>query len=329
MADGNKILTISVAAYNVSETIEQCLESCLASEVRDDIEILVIDDGSTDNTSDLVRQYEAEYPGIVRLVSKQNGGYGSTVNTSIELASGRYYRLLDGDDWVDSAGLSSLVKDLRSSDADMAISPYVICGSDGMQLDDQADPVAEGEVPFAGSLVPGHLNMHSICYRTELIKESGLRLPEHRLYTDTLFNVVPLQLVKTALVAHTPVYYYRVGRLGQSVSRESVESHYEDLCAVVHDLLNLYESLCDKDSLAAQVLLRWLVGDASWAIHILCGMKPNGDVTRALTRLIDAIRKNQTVCRACSAKTRLSGALLKAPAFMRPLIMGVYRISNR
>ena len=109
----NKILTVSIAAYNVEKYIQNALESLLVNNI-DDLEILVEDDGGTDNTANIVKEYEKKYPGIVKLVQKENGGYGSTINKSIELAQGKYFKQLDGDDWYDSENFEKLLKLLRT-----------------------------------------------------------------------------------------------------------------------------------------------------------------------------------------------------------------------
>ena len=94
----DKILTVSVAAYNVEKFIRNTLDSCIAEEIMTDLEVLVVDDGATDATAEIVREYEDKYPQTFRLIHKENGGYGTTVNRSMQEASGKYFRLLDGED---------------------------------------------------------------------------------------------------------------------------------------------------------------------------------------------------------------------------------------
>ena len=93
-----KILTISVAAYNVESYIAENLDSILITDVRDEIEVLVVDDGGNDGTLEIARKYEEQYPGIIRAVHKENGGYGSVQNYTMQNASGRFFKILDGDD---------------------------------------------------------------------------------------------------------------------------------------------------------------------------------------------------------------------------------------
>ena len=112
-----KILTVSIAAYNVQNYIKKTLDSLLVGKI-DDLEILVEDDGGTDNTINIVKEYEKKYPNVVKLIHKENGGYGSTINKSIEIASGRYFKQLDGDDWYDSENFTDFLNILRKIDVD-------------------------------------------------------------------------------------------------------------------------------------------------------------------------------------------------------------------
>ena len=106
-----KILTISVAAYNVENYIRDTLESLVIPELLDDLEIFIIDDGGTDKTLAIAKEYELKYPNTFHAIHKSNGGYGTTVNWSIKNATGKYIKLVDGDDWIDANGLKALVNE--------------------------------------------------------------------------------------------------------------------------------------------------------------------------------------------------------------------------
>ena len=120
----SKVLTISIAAYNVEKYIRQALDSLLIKDI-DKLEILVEDDGGTDGTADIVKEYEKKYPNSIKLVHKENGGYGSTINKSIGIATGKYFKQLDGDDWYDKSNLQKLVNILEKINSDVVYSPYV------------------------------------------------------------------------------------------------------------------------------------------------------------------------------------------------------------
>ena len=99
-----KILTITVPSYNVEKFLENTLDSFVDERVLDAIEVLVVDDGSKDRTAEIGKGYEAKYPGTFRVISKENGGHGSTINRGIKEARGKYFKVVDGDDWVDKDG---------------------------------------------------------------------------------------------------------------------------------------------------------------------------------------------------------------------------------
>ena len=114
-----KILSVSIASYNVEKFIRKALDSCCIPEIMDRLEVIVVNDGSTDSTLEIAREYETKYPETFRVIDKINGGYGSTVNASIRVAAGRYFRLLDGDDWFDRDGLVKFIEELSVAEEDM------------------------------------------------------------------------------------------------------------------------------------------------------------------------------------------------------------------
>ena len=115
-----KILSVSIASYNVEKFIRKALDSCCIPEIMDRLEVLVVNDGSTDSTLEIAREYETKYPDTFRVIDKKNGGYGSTVNASIKAATGKYFRLLDGDDWFDRDGLVKFIGELSAAEEDMS-----------------------------------------------------------------------------------------------------------------------------------------------------------------------------------------------------------------
>ena len=120
-----KVLTISIAAYNVEKFINQTLDSLIDERIMDDLEIIVVNDGSSDNTLAIAKEYERKYPDSFIIIDKENGGYGSTINSSLKIASGKYYKLLDGDDWYDTDNVVSLINALKTCNADLVVTPYI------------------------------------------------------------------------------------------------------------------------------------------------------------------------------------------------------------
>ncbi|MCC8144846.1 MAG: glycosyltransferase, partial [Bacteroidales bacterium] len=228
----SKLLTISIAAYNVESYIGQTLDSLCANEILDDIEVFIIDDGGTDNTLLIAREYEKRFPDTFHAIHKKNGGYGSTVNWSMEHATGKYFKLLDGDDWMDKQGLIRLVEFLRNCDADLVLSGRAEINDSGERshtsnywetlygecFDNQTVRLEQLETPFV-------YGIWVATYRTEIIKNYPNVLPEHQLYTDRMFICYWLPWIRTVAFQHYDVYCYRFGHEGQSVSLENRKRH--------------------------------------------------------------------------------------------------------
>lgn len=119
-----KILTVTIPSYNVEQYLRQTLDSFLAQEILEEIEVLIIDDGSKDHTAAIGKEYERKYPDTFRVISKKNGGHGSTINRGIQEASGRYFKVVDGDDWVNTEDFVKLVKALKSCTAEYVVTNY-------------------------------------------------------------------------------------------------------------------------------------------------------------------------------------------------------------
>ena len=238
----SKILTISVAAYNVENYISNTLESLLVDDI-DDIEILVEDDGGIDNTANIVKEYEEKYPNVVKLIHKENGGYGSTINKSLEIATGKYFKQLDGDDWYDSNNFKKFLELLRNIDTDVVYTPYKEFYENKKKyiLKDFFSNKFEKEYDIEDIILEAthHLNMYTVCYKTEILKKSKLKLLEKCFYTDTQYAMYPIASANTIYITHYPIYVYRLGNEGQSVSLNGAIKHYQDHIKVSKDIINL------------------------------------------------------------------------------------------
>jgi glycosyltransferase involved in cell wall biosynthesis len=242
----DKILSISVAAYNVERTIEKCLNSFLSSRYLNLLEILVINDGSHDRTVEIVQKYEEKYPKIIHLINKENGGHGSTINTSLSLANGKYYKVLDGDDWVDSKELDKLVECLLHSHADLIINDYneVYPNHEhrvshrnlyqGQKLYSFDEIVPDGN--FKNNIFA----MHESTVLTQRLRDVGMHIQEHCFYADTEFLYFTGLAARTVEFNNSCAYQYRLGSAGQSVSAEGIYKHIEDLMKIEYHLIQLY-----------------------------------------------------------------------------------------
>lgn len=224
-----KLLTIGVPAYNVEKYLPRCLDSVL----DDRVEVLVINDGSTDTTEKIALDYQSRYPGIIRVISKPNGGWGSGVNLAIREAAGEYFKNLDSDDWFDKKGLSALLSNMERHKVDVMASPavnYAEETGDETPLQFPNGCVFGEELPFEEleKKIDFVFRMHSLAYRTELLQSRNVRVDECY-YSDTELAAFPFEYAKTVYVQPEPVYIYRVGRSGQSMSLPSMAKHMKDI----------------------------------------------------------------------------------------------------
>lgn len=226
-----KTLTFVVPAYNMTEYLERCVMSLIAAKRNDDIEVLIVDDGSSDGTLEMAQKFEARYPGIVRAIHQENKGHGGAVNTGIAAASGMYVKVVDADDWVGPESLEQVIAVLReeadsTEPIDMLVTNYVY---------DKVGKRNKHVVNFRHAMKAGarlawndlghfglaeYILMHALTYRTAVVRESGMQLPEHTFYVDFIYAYQPFPWVKTMKYLDTPFYHYFIGRDGQSVQTD-------------------------------------------------------------------------------------------------------------
>ena len=225
IVDGKKkkTLSVSVAAYNAEGWLGRCLDSLVGNDVAGELDVIVVNDGSKDGTLEVARSYETRYPGVVRVIDKENGGHGSTINAAMGAARGTYFKTVDSDDWVEKDGIERLVRALDGAECDVAFNPFYIVDADTgeKRLSDDCfetgNPV--GRVFPIDHIAGGmHLAMHAMTFRTELLKSSPCRLDEHCFYVDTEYVVYYFGACKTAMLLDWPVYDYLLGTAEQSMS---------------------------------------------------------------------------------------------------------------
>ena len=182
----NKILSISVAAYNAEKYLKKCLDSFCVPEIMSDIEVLIINDGSTDKTSEISAEYVSKYPDTFILINKENGGHGSTINTGIKAATGKFFKLVDADDWVEREGIIDLVKKAGCCTADAIISPYYkffITGKD-LQLQkvfynkSNESCYINHEIEVKKVAEECEFSLPSLTFRTSLLKDNFTEITE-------------------------------------------------------------------------------------------------------------------------------------------------------
>lgn len=230
----DKILSIVIPAYNVEQYIVRCLESVTAGlQCIEDLDIIVVNDGSKDKTLDLAQGFAEKYPQSVRVIDKPNGGWGTAINRGIEDAVGKYVKTLDSDDWFNNRNLDEFVALLKSlKDVDMVLTSYSEVNVSRLIQEKTLPQNLCGKVwRIDDYLRANNYNMnapiHAITYRTSLLKDIGFKVCE-KFYGDLDYIISPLIYVKSVFLSGLNIYQYFIGRDGQSISIEGYNKHIDD-----------------------------------------------------------------------------------------------------
>ena len=230
-----KLLTFAIPCYNSESYMENCIKSLLPG--GEDVEILVIDDGSKDRTAEIADAYERDYPGIVRAIHQENGGHGEAVNAGIRNATGLFFKVVDSDDWVDQEAYQKILDKLRElaggeHTLDMFIANYVYEKEGAKHKKVMRYSALPKDTLFTWNDV-GHFRkgqyilMHSVIYRTKLLRECGLELPKHTFYVDNIYVYTPLPSVRNIYYMDVDFYRYYIGREDQSVNEKVMISRID------------------------------------------------------------------------------------------------------
>ena len=201
-----KILSIAVPCYNSQEYMRKCVDSLLKG--GEDVEILIVDDGSKDDTLKIARDYEEKYPTIVKAIHQENKGHGGAVNTGLAHATGLYFKVVDSDDWLNEEALKKALEVLKlcvrgPKTLDLLLCNYVYekVGAKRKTVMRYRSALPQDKIFGWDDVKPlgtsHYLLMHSMIYRTELLRECGLKLPEHTFYVDNLVAFIPLASVQS------------------------------------------------------------------------------------------------------------------------------------
>lgn len=216
-----KILSVIIPSYNVEKYLYETIPTFLADEILDDIEVLIVNDGSKDNTSKIGKEFQGKYPNTVRIIDKENGGHGSTINKGIEEAVGKYFKVVDGDDWVDTDAFVKYVKELKNLDVDIVMTPFNRVNEVTRDIELKTFVGIEYNKQYAFDDVICKLGdeyqMHSATFRTEILKKIP-KISEHCFYVDVEFICYPFLYLNTIEFLPYTIYQYRVGNNEQSVS---------------------------------------------------------------------------------------------------------------
>jgi len=230
--------------------MEKAINSILVG--GEDVEIIVVNDGSKDGTQEIAERYQEKYPTIVKAVAKSNGGHGDAVNCGLEHATGKYFKVVDSDDWVDEEALLKVLDTIKGfvkdeSEVDMVIANYVYekVGMTHKKVIRYDNVLPENQIfkweDIGHFRLDQYILMHSVIYRTEMLKLCQLELPKHTFYVDNIYVYYPLPHVRTLYYMNVDLYRYFIGREDQSVNEKVMISRIDQQLFVTKKMISMYE----------------------------------------------------------------------------------------
>lgn len=241
----SKALSIAMPCYNVEAYLDRGLSSLADERLANDVEVLIVNDGSSDSTEKIAQSYVDRFPALFRLINKTNGGHGSAVNAGFRNASGKYFRVVDGDDWVNTEGLIALIECLKKSPSDIVVDEMSHVDMSTMRAVTQPLPAYVEEnvsLPFASICNTGDLEsymaIHTLTFKTDLLKDNGVELREGIFYVDYEYIVKGTCFADTVTFLKTNVYQYLIGNVAQSMASHNMVNRYLHHEAVLKELLS-------------------------------------------------------------------------------------------
>ena len=287
-----KLITFTVPCYNSAAYMDHCIETLLTA--GEDAEIILVDDGSKDDTGKIADAYAEKYPTIVRVIHQENGGHGEGVNQGIRNATGVYFKVVDSDDWLDTDALQQVLAELRAHlndeqplDLMMANYVYEHVADNTRNIVDYKGILPEGRVftwEEIGKFPPNkNILMHSVIYRTEVLRKSGMVLPKHTFYVDNIFVYQPLPYVKSMYYMDLDLYRYFIGRADQSVNESVMVKRVDQQLRVTKHMIDCQ----DLDALQHEKRLR------AYMLHYLSMMMTVSDIFLLLDGTPEAYTKKK------------------------------------
>ena len=248
----DKILSVIIPCYNSKDFLEKCLGSLVCEEIMDKLEVVLVNDGSTDGGEKIGESFAEKYPGTFRVLNKKNGGHGSAINAGAEIVSGKYMKVLDADDWFNTESLPDFVNALENATADVVLTFHhtvdISTGEIKCWRNFPDEFGKEYDMTYAledWKRFDRSLTFHGITYRTDFYKEKGIKLSEGVFYEDHEYATFPCCYAKTILPLNLFVYEYRVGDVSQSVSSSNQVKRISHTIKVIRNMMGERDTLSD------------------------------------------------------------------------------------
>lgn len=242
-----KIITVTVPSYNAKDYLDRCLTSFITDceEINNKIEVLIVNDGSTDETERVASQYVQKHPEMFRLINKENGGHGSGINTGIANANGKYFKIVDADDWVNVKEWKSFVQMLETQDVDVVASDYLCIQDETYNVLKEKNAASDESVYHSVRImskgeITDVIKMHSMTIKTSILQKNKINIDEHCFYVDAEYITYPMPYIETVYYDKRFLYMYRLGRDGQSMDVRSMQKNQKQHRYVMGRMLEKY-----------------------------------------------------------------------------------------
>ena len=332
-----KLLSIAIPCYNSQDYMENCIESLLVG--GEEVEILIVDDGSSDRTAEIADDYARKYPTIVKAIHQENGGHGEAVNAGIRNATGLYFKVVDSDDWVNKEAYVQILKTLYEllrgpQTVDLLISNFVYEkeGAKHKSATRYHNILPQGQLfgweETRNFKIGKYILMHSVIYRTQLLRDCHLVLPKHTFYVDNLFVYVPLPYVKTMYYLDVDFYRYYIGREDQSVNEKNMIKNIDQQIKVNKIMVDAYDLWKIADRHLRHYMMNYLeiITVISTVMLLKSGTEENLEKKRELWTYI----KNRDIRLFHKLRNRIMGQTLNLPGKGgRKLSLTIYKISQK
>lgn len=227
--------------------LAKCLDSLIIPEF-DKVEVLIVNDGSKDNSLQIAKEYEGLYPLSIKVIDKINGNYGSCINAALPQVSGRYVKILDADDSFDTEAFSYLVSILSEIYTDAIITGYAIVNDNGKIISKYGlknFKRIQSNVPYRfekveGTLASNHLPMYRIIYKTDIFRKFKYKQTEGISYTDTEWAIIPMSFCESVTFLDIMLYKYLVGRENQTMDAKFDEKRANVVLSIINGICKKY-----------------------------------------------------------------------------------------
>lgn len=332
-----KLLTAAVPCYNSAEYMRHAIDTLLSG--GDDMEIIIVNDGSKDDTEKIGLEYQERYPEIVRIISQENGGHGEAVNTGLANAKGLYFKVIDSDDWVNEKALQQVIAKLKEliadgNSPDLFVVNYVYekVGAKKKKVINYKGALPRDEIFTWDDMmhfrIDQNILMHSTIYRTNLLKDCGMKLPKHTFYVDNIFVYQPLPYVKTLYYMDVNLYRYFIGRDDQSVNEEVMIRRVDQQIRITKIMIGSHDITTIKSKKLRKYMIKYL--SMMMVVSSVLLIKEGSDESLAKKEELWEYLKNYDKRLYKRIRSRILGRSMNLPGrFGRRIVEVGYEVARR